>query len=85
MFNRAGPDHIQVDVYQTPDKAISPLYCCCMVPVFPESTFSILSDIVLLGCAACDQLEALGQSLAVPRILYKKMNVVRCDGVIQYT
>jgi hypothetical protein len=47
-----------------------------MVPVFPESTFSVLSDIVLLSCAARDQLKALGHSLAVPRIVYKKMNVV---------
>ena len=85
MFDRTGPDHIQVDIHQTPDKVIPILYCCCVVSVFPKGPFALLPYIVLLGCAACDQLDAFGQSLAVASILNKKMNVVRCNGVIQYT
>jgi hypothetical protein len=55
-----------------------------MAAVFPESPVSFFAYIVFPRCPAGDQLDGLGQRIAMPRILDEKMNMFRCDGEIKY-
>ncbi len=55
MLDHAGTNHIQIDVYQTPQQMLSGFDGGCMVAVLPQSTFALFSLIVLLGRSSDDQ------------------------------
>ena len=82
MFNHSGPDHIQIDIYQTLDEMVVILNSGCVVAILPERTFSSLSYVVFLDCAAGDHLDGFGQSFPAAPILNKKVDVIRCNAVI---
>ena len=84
MADSTDSDHIQVNIQHAADQMGVILNSGCVVTIFPECAFSIFPYIVRLGCATGDQLYGLGQRMAMPRILDKKMNMIRCNGKIEY-
>jgi len=51
-----SPNHIQVDIYETPQKVLTGFNGRSMVTIFPESTLYLLSAVVFLSCAARQKL-----------------------------
>lgn len=83
--DRSGSDHIQVNICNTRCQMLIGIHTAmAVVPVFPESSLTILSRIEFLRRSSCYQLQAPRKSLFVG-IHYQEGNVVRENGIIQHT
>ena len=56
MVDHAGTNHIQVDVYQTPQQMLSGFDGGCMVAVLPKSAFALFSLVVCVLSASVHEL-----------------------------
>jgi hypothetical protein len=80
----AGADHIQVHVDQASLQMIVRFYRGRMIAIFPICAFAIFPQIVLLRYPARDELHGSGNDVSLAIIMYKQMNMVGCDCIVQY-
>jgi len=59
MINNAGPDHIAINVDETSHKMTIRAHSGGVIPVFPESPFSIFSSVVCLAGSSGNKLHGL--------------------------
>jgi hypothetical protein len=83
MRDRAGTDHIQIDIQHAATQMMAGLHRRRMIAIFPESSFTFAPFIEILRSPACRQLHAPGYGL-VHGILDQQMNVIAGHHIIKH-
>ena len=83
MLHHPCPDHFEIHVDDATKEMLVGLHDRRMVAVFPEGSFSLLPPAEFLCGAAGDELHGSGASLPLSSILYRKVDVVGGDRVVQ--
>jgi len=83
VIHNAGPNHIHVHVNQTLNQMVVCFHRRRMIPVLPESTFSLLPLIIFLPRPSCYQLYGFRDDISFSVVSYQEMDVVGGHHVIQ--
>jgi hypothetical protein len=64
MLHNSRPNHVKIDINETASQMITCFYSCRVVPIFPESSFSLFSQIKFLGGSTGNQLDRFRERVA---------------------